>query len=80
MKNSTRFMRGATDEADRNTEELPVLREGAMKDKDIWLLIIGALMVVSAIVQFFNADLGATLFVYITLILAGIGLVYLWRY
>lgn len=73
-------MRGATDEADRNTEELPVLREGAMKDKDIWLLIIGALMVVSAIVQFFNADLGATLFVYITLTLAALGFVYLWRY
>ena len=51
-----------------------------MKDKDIWLLIIGALMVVSAIVQFFNVDLGDTLFVYITLILAVIGLVYLWRY
>lgn len=51
-----------------------------MKDKDIWLLIIGALMVVSAIVQFFNADLGATLFVYITLTLAALGFVYLWRY
>lgn len=51
-----------------------------MKDKNIWRLIIGTWMVVSAIVKFFNADLGATLFVYITLILAVIGLVYLWRY
>ena len=51
-----------------------------MKYKDIWRLIIGALMVVSAIVQLFNADLGATLFVYITLILAALGFVYLWRY
>lgn len=51
-----------------------------MKDKNIWRLIIGTCMVVSAIVQLFNADLGATLFVYITLILAVIGLVYLWRY
>lgn len=50
-----------------------------MKDKNIWRLIIGTWMVVSAIVQLFNADLGATLFVYITLILAVIGLVYLWR-
>lgn len=51
-----------------------------MKDKNIWRLIIGTWMVVSAIVKFFNADLGATLFVYITLILAVIGLVYLWGY
>lgn len=51
-----------------------------MKGKDIWRLTIGSLMVVSAIVKLFNVDLGDTLFVYITLILAVIGLVYLWRY
>lgn len=50
-----------------------------MKDKNIWRLIVGITMVISAIVQFFNAGLGATLLVYCTLILAVLGFVYLWR-
>lgn len=51
-----------------------------MRNKNIWLLIALTWIAVSEIVQFFNADLGATLFAYITLILAVIGFVYLWRY
>ena len=54
-------------------------QEKTMKGKDIWLLIILTWIAVSAIVQLFNANLGATLFVYITLTLAVIGFVYLWR-
>lgn len=49
-----------------------------MKGKNIWQWIIGTWLIVSVIISFFNADLGATLLVPITFIFAVLGVVYLW--